>query len=508
MKSQIAPWIVILVVVLGSPRGSQTGEKEPGRADHAVNRWVRRSPAEGKPAPNFPYEGSGVYDTRRRKWIHHGGHDGIPQGFHTFTFDLDSGEWKQRFPPTSPPGACCVDGSNAYDASSGKLVRFPGGSLGHGYQWSRGVHLKESAVWLYDLSIDTWTNMRPPPYRLPEKYSRDVVGGLCSGATYDPVHELVLTFGGQGAGGGKNALFAYDSHANALHQLRAENPPPERDGMGIAYDTRRDRLVVFGGQYLTDARTWLYDLRTNRWEAHDLEPHPPAAKVTEHYSTIPRMAYDSIHGVILCVAWLGEEAHETWTLDVGEMRWTKMSPEAEPEGSKSRSRNLSFDEERNVFILETSSAKTNRPEIWTYRYRDAGQNRRPAPPTELEVITESGGRALLIWKGATPGGKYHVHRTIEGEPWRAEFTRIGTATGTRFEDQGLETGGTYVYRVTAVSETGEESASVRARTRPGVLPAPVVSVTAHGRSWSPGVPAPRETSWATTSTAASRACVR
>ncbi len=37
--------------------------------------------------------------------------------FHTFTFDLDTGEWRQRFPPTSPPGACCVDGANAFDVA-------------------------------------------------------------------------------------------------------------------------------------------------------------------------------------------------------------------------------------------------------------------------------------------------------------------------------------------------------------------------------------------------------
>jgi hypothetical protein len=76
---------------------------------------------------------------------------------------------------------------------------------------------------------------------------------------------LVFSFGGQSSGGGKDSLFAYDTYANALYLLQAENPPEPRDGMGLAYDARRDKLVMFGSQYLVDEKTWLYDLKTNRW---------------------------------------------------------------------------------------------------------------------------------------------------------------------------------------------------------------------------------------------------
>ena len=56
----------------------------------------------------------------------------------------------------------------------------------------------------------------------------------------------------------------------------------------------------------------MIDLRTNRWEALQLDPHPPANKVTTDYYTMPRLAYDPQHGIVLCVAWLGEkQGHET-----------------------------------------------------------------------------------------------------------------------------------------------------------------------------------------------------
>src|SRR4051812_21269767 len=85
------------------------GKAAPAEIDwtmHPVNEWVRQSPRSGQPAPPFGWEGSGCYDPFTRLWIHFGGHDGIPQGFPLFTFDLASGAWTQRFPNLSPPGVC------------------------------------------------------------------------------------------------------------------------------------------------------------------------------------------------------------------------------------------------------------------------------------------------------------------------------------------------------------------------------------------------------------------
>lgn len=57
---------------------------------HPENTWLKQSPREGVAAPGFYYEGSGGFDPFSNQWIHHAGHDGIPQGFHTFTCDLAS----------------------------------------------------------------------------------------------------------------------------------------------------------------------------------------------------------------------------------------------------------------------------------------------------------------------------------------------------------------------------------------------------------------------------------
>src|SRR5438093_666973 len=102
MATICRPALVLLVILAGAAHAAAPPAPSPDWTRHPVNVWVRQSPRRGEAVPAFVYEGSGGYDPFLRRWIHHGGHDGIPQGFHTFTFDLDSAKWRQHFPPTSP----------------------------------------------------------------------------------------------------------------------------------------------------------------------------------------------------------------------------------------------------------------------------------------------------------------------------------------------------------------------------------------------------------------------
>jgi hypothetical protein len=479
---------LLLLLLVGSlsafvhSRGEVSAEAGPKLFDeHPENRWVKQSPRPGAPAPRFSWEGSGSYDLHQRLWIHWGGHDGIPQGFALFTFDLQTGKWTQRFPPTSPAGVCCVDGASVFDVAIRRFVRFPGASLGHGYQWSRGVKLKSSAVWLYDTAANAWMNMRPPPYAAAT--GRDGLGTMNAAATYDPARELAISFGGQGNAGGMNNLFVYDAHANRLERLAAANPPSPRDGMGLAYDPGNDCLVMFGSQYASDEKTWIYRFETNRWEGHDLEPHPPGKKLGT-YSTIPKMAYDARNNICLCIAWdTNSNKHETWALDVATKRWTKMNPAEEPAPSMSRSRNLAYSPEHNLFILETSNkeGRGKEPEIWTYRYRKTAELRLPAAPADLKVVTEAKS-ATLTWTSAAGAKEYHIYRAKGSEPWRMEFTRVAASREARWQDADLSPGDVSFYYVKAIGLDGTASpASQRARTQPRVELQPVVSVLAKDR---------------------------
>jgi hypothetical protein len=450
---------------------------------HPENLWVKQSPTDKQPAPLFGWEGSGAFDPYSKKWIHFGGHDGIPQGFHLFTYDLETRDWEQRFPPTSPAGVCCIDGANTFDIASRRFVNFPGGSLGHGYQWSRGVYLRRSAVWLYDPAENRWTNMRPPPYRRP-LIREENIGGLDAGAAYHPRHEISISFGGQGSQGGTSNLHFYDAHANRLTRITATNPPSPRDGMGICVDNKNDCLVVFGSQYASDEKTYLYRFNTGAWEAHDLKPRPNA-KRGKTYSTIPRLAYDSLNEVCLCL--IRDDAtgqHETWTLDVSKLQWQKMTPPTEPDASMSRSRNLAFSPEHNVFILDSNPAalKGKGAQIWTYRYKmghDAPRRDGKLPrPTNLHAETALD-RVALSWTPVAGAVEYRVYRSLGTEPWQPKFERIGNVKEAVFVDDQIAPKQSALYVVRAVDGKGIESDdSSRARSAPRVALKPVVSVLA------------------------------
>ena len=454
-------------------------------ADHPENQWVKQSPREGAPVPALGYEGSGSYDPVNQKWIHHAGHDGHPQGFYTFTFDLKTGIWEQKFPNTSPPGVCGVHGANVFDIAHQRFVAFPGSVLGHGYQMSRGVRLKSSPVWLYDLSTNRWMNMRPPPYpQITE------LGRFSASATYDSKHEVAISFGGSG---GANNLTVYDAYSNRLARLNAENPPPARDGAGLCYDPKNDVLVMFGSHFLDDERTWLYRYSTGKWESHDLTPRPVAKRMGRCFhenwvdvSTNPKLVFDSASGLVLCVTWHGSDAgrHETWTFDAAKLQWTKMNPPVEPEPSLPRSRNLSYIAEENLFILELITPTTpwpQRPEIWTYRIKNAPANAPPTVPTDLMVTTGSN-NATLTWKPVDGSRRFQVLRGEGDEVWNVKYEQIATVNVPRFEDTGLTSGKTYFYRVKAVAADGTVSQpSLQARTQPRVLIKPVVSVLADNK---------------------------
>jgi hypothetical protein len=242
---------------------------------------------------------------------------------------------------------------------------------------------------------------------------------------------------------------------------------------------------MFGSQYASDEKTWLYRYPTNRWEGLALDPHPPGKK-GRTYSTIPRMAFDSRNDVCLCVTWDdATNRHETWIFDAAKKQWTKMNPATEPSPSMSRSRNLAYSAEHNVFILELSAkdGRGSAPEIWTYRYKKAPRDKRPAPPTDLTAVTDAG-KARLTWTASrSPGVRAsRVYRARTDRPWRADMRQVAAVTGTTFEDTGLQAGATYLYKVKAVGADGAEGPfSFSARTQPRVLLKPVVSVVAKDR---------------------------
>ncbi|MFW6163919.1 MAG: hypothetical protein ACODAJ_14210 [Planctomycetota bacterium] len=443
-----------------------------GYADppHPVMQWVKRHPRPDAavPSPRMGYETSYGYDWLRRRLIRYGGHNqggGGEQNSEVWIYDLANDVWDLMEPNDAPPGVCCAQQNVFHDALR-KFIRFPAFSGSHGWQSFREIYLKNSSVWTYDLDTNTWRAMRP----CPEVWPRPL-----RGAAYDPHHQVVVLHGGEG---GRHGTVVYDLHANAWHRMDPPEPKPQPNlsQPGFTYDAVNRVFVLFGSQFQTDERTWLYDLRKSRWRVLDVNQHPPGAK------TSPVLAADTRNGVVLCSVQRGEKDRtlETWALDVAKKTWTRLDIEPPP-ASGNRNRVLTYVPDQNLFVLENRTREPKEQQIWTFRYAKA------PPPVRrlrgLQVATEAD-RVTLTWeiRDATTIARFDVYRGEGTRPWEVDLRPVAEGVrGVEYVDRGVKQGVLYHYQVRGktLNAAGAESFVVRAQ--PRVVTDLVVSAVAPKR---------------------------
>jgi N-acetylneuraminic acid mutarotase len=129
-------------------------------------------------------------------------------------------------------------------------------------------------LWAYDARSRVWqllTSEGPTPPARQEH-----------AAVWDPVRRQMLVFGGVSPDGPLADLWSYDPSSATWTQLTAGDGPVRRIRHGAAWDSEHERMLVFGGyggpelgDYLNDL--WSYDPTTGRWEelATTDGPRPP-----------------------------------------------------------------------------------------------------------------------------------------------------------------------------------------------------------------------------------------
>ena len=168
---------------------------------------------------------------------------------------------------------------------------------------------------------------------------------------WDPVSQRVLSFGGfvsiGGGFGTTNETWAYDGVAWTM--LSPSQRPSSRYRHVMATDTRRGRVVMFGGQpygYLGDNETW-------EWTGTDWMKMSPAGGVAPPPLDGASMAYDPLREQCVLfggnqnwVAYYGFYSRETWEWDGQQWR---MRSRRGPEGREAHG--LAFDSRRGRVVL-------------------------------------------------------------------------------------------------------------------------------------------------------------
>src|SRR6266566_747311 len=250
--------------------------------------------------PSARYLHTMVYDSRSDHFILFGGWD-VALSNETWSYDLENNSWTRMWPSRSPSAR---EGQTAvYDSRADRVILF-------GANDGRAANRE---TWSYDFETDTWTNtttgIAPP-------------GNLYSVVTYDSESDRVILFGGNYFGA--RETWAFDYNANAWTNMTPTETtlPSARSAHALAYDSRYDRVILFGGQASSGGdETWAYDFNANTWT--NLKPaiHPS-------WRYFHAMDFDVKSDRVVMFG--GSAAtginNETWAYDFTSNNWKMMGP--------------------------------------------------------------------------------------------------------------------------------------------------------------------------------------
>jgi cysteine-rich repeat protein len=199
--------------------------------------WARSGTSWAKPPafaePPARQRSEAAYDPMRRRVVLFGGQTDSLGTSVNDTWEWDGTQWSSAAPTAKPPvrGGAMM----SYDTGTRSVMLFGGDSNNSSY-------LTYADLWSYNGS--TWSQ---------PALSTGRSGVFNSGMVYDIAANRAVTFGGRddgSTGGGTfqvlNTTWYWD--ATGWHQLSPVTVPTVREDFGIAYDTVRNRTVMYGGQ--------------------------------------------------------------------------------------------------------------------------------------------------------------------------------------------------------------------------------------------------------------------
>jgi len=211
----------------------------------------------------------------------------------------------------------------AYDSHCDRVIVFSGEQA---YTDSGIVWLRDT--WTYDVVANAWQNMSPAqmpplgstpwgdigegPMAYDEKADRTIV-------FVDVIHGDAATLA--------TKTWAYDCATNTWTNLNAKGAPDSLLGARMVYDSKADRMILFGGEnglpasWATDnwtqsTETWAYDYQTNAWT----NMHPTVSPPGQNYFP---MVYDVLADRVL--AWIkpdNDGDNALWAYDYAANTWT------------------------------------------------------------------------------------------------------------------------------------------------------------------------------------------
>ncbi|MFW9964070.1 MAG: Kelch repeat-containing protein [Candidatus Sifarchaeia archaeon] len=267
-------------------------------------------------------------------------------------------------------------------------------------------------TWAFDFNTDTYTRKAPstaPPGRAEP------------GMAYDTARDLVVLFGGMeylAIDLRLNDTWTYDVDTDTWTEILPATAPSARRAHDMAYDIESDRMIVFGGEdgaSLND--TWAFNPGTGVWQKMNPASAPPARFAH-------RMSYDiESDRVILFGGRLYESYnffYDTWAYDYGSDTWENLTDTIHP--SERGVPSLTYDSESDRVVLFGGSASLDAyDDTWTFDYNTAMWEEQ-SPSTSPSARSRHG--SAYDWEsdrvviyGGTIGGFSSSSHVSSGKTW-------------------------------------------------------------------------------------------
>lgn len=198
--------------------------------------------------------------------------------------------------------------------------------------------------------------------------------------------------------------WSFDPASEQWVDLSSDSGPSGLLGPAQAYDIESDRIVLFGGldpvEWELSSETWSYDLNSNTWA----KMNPPEGPSARNY---PAFAYDSDKDRVVLFGGLSEETYgDTWIYDLNSDMWSQVTPELSP--SPRAYSAMTYEPQSNQIILFGGVDASGRPlaDLWLFdleagAWKELAQVEKPSGRGWHAMATLEGGKILMFGGGAS-----------------------------------------------------------------------------------------------------------
>lgn len=275
-----------------------------------------------------------------------------------------------------------------------------------------------NATLAYDYANNTWTDLTPTVGPEPRVNAE---------MAYDSRSDRVVLFGGipyplaYSATFSDTWIFDY-TNRTWIDATTAATPPPHSAGM-FSYDPVADRAILFGGQdnSILLADTWAYDYGTNTWALRNPSGSPSGRDFGS-------MVYDPIaHASLLfggqVVSGLSiVPSSDTYSYNYTVNAWTRLLPSVSPPGR--RGAGMAYDATARQSVLfggaNGSSTASYRNDTWAYSsiskdWVNVTPVHSPSPRADAAMAFSPRADRAVLFGGSLPSG------ADSAELWSYEF---------------------------------------------------------------------------------------